>query len=105
MANPLLNDLVVTLERARDRFTYGLEKVPDDRLEWTPGGSTKNSLALAGRLVGFLSFMAAALKTGTMPERPAGGFPPPPETREAARAAVEAAYNSLIEGVRGLSDE
>src|SRR5437764_873458 len=104
MANPLLNDMVATLEMARERFVYGLDKVPDDHLEWTPGGASRNALALAGRQAGFLGFIAHAIRSGAMPER-SGGFPPPPENRETARAAVEGGFNALIEAVRGLSDE
>src|SRR4051794_39441298 len=105
MANPLLKDLVTNLEMARDRFVYGLDKVPDDRLQWTAGGASRNALALAGRQAGFLGFVAQAIRGGAMPERPAGGFPPPPDNREVAKAAVQGAFGALIEAVRGLSDE
>src|SRR5947208_3063945 len=74
MANPLLNDLVANLEMARDRFVHGLDKVPDDRLEWTPGGASRNALALAGREAGFVGSVAQALRARAMPARPRSPF-------------------------------
>jgi hypothetical protein len=102
MADPQITSFLKGLAMARNRFLYGLDKVPDDRLNWTPGGSAKSALQLAGRLTGFMSMFAGAIKTGEF-ARPTGEAPPAPETRDAAKAAVEGAFARVREGVSGLS--
>src|SRR5205807_1503100 len=83
MAVSQLQPLLKGIGMARLRFLYGLDRTPDDRLNWSPGGEGKTPLAVAGRLSGFLGFFSHLLETGAMPERPAGP-PPSPENREAA---------------------
>lgn len=102
MALTQLQPLLKNAGMARERFLYGLDQTPDDRLAWSPGGEAKTPLAVAGRLTLFLQFFAHLLETGAMPERPAS-LPPAPESRSAAKAALEQAFSrleGLIEGLR-----
>ena len=92
------------LEMARTRFLYGLDKTPDDKLEWSPGGSAKNALQLAGKLAGFLTFFDHILQHQTWPERPATP-PPAPSDRDAAKNAVHAAFSKVQATIAGLTEE
>jgi len=94
MAIPEVASALKSLAMARNRFLYGIEKVPDDRLEWSPGGSAKSALGLAGKLAGFLGFIAYMTEHSAMPDR-TGPQPLPPATREEARAALEGAFDGL----------
>jgi len=104
MATQQVDDFLSGLELGRERFLYGLEQVPDDRLEWTPGGSAKSPLAIAGKLAGFLGFLTHGLGTGAFPDR-SGGMPPAPDTREAARQALEERFTGLRDVVANFTEE
>lgn len=93
------------LEFARQRFTYGINRVPEDRLNWSPGGSASTPLKIAGKVAGMVGFIAGAVQRRSMPERPAGGFPAPPETADAAAAAVGSAFQALQGALSGLTEE
>jgi hypothetical protein len=102
MTDQVLAGLINTLEMGKARFLYGLDRVPDDKLSWSPGGAAKSPLHLALKTAGFLRFTAQICR-GVMPER--GGPPEGEPTREQARAAVEAAYGDLIAAARELKPE
>jgi len=104
MAIKQAEDFIAGMTMARDRFTHGLKCTPDDRLQWTPGGSAKSALDIAGRLAGFLGFISAGVATGALPEMAGRTPPPPPATRDAATAALEGAFGALIDAARGLSE-
>src|SRR5579885_1020303 len=104
MANASLQPLLKTLGMSERRFLFGLDRTPDDRLRWSPGGEAKTPLAVAGRLAAFLGFFSHLLETGSMPERPTCP-PPSPESREAAKSAVEAAFRRLEAQLNGLREE
>jgi DinB family protein len=104
MAVSQLQSLLKGMEMSERRFLYGLDRTPDDRLNWSPGGEAKTPLGVAGRLTGFLSFFSHLLETGAMPERP-DSLPPPPENREAAKSAVAAAFRRLATLIEGMSEE
>jgi DinB superfamily len=103
MAVNQLQPLLKSMGMARNRFVYGLDRTPDDRLGWSPGGEAKTPLAVAGRLAAFLGFFSHLLETGSMPERPSGPMPVP-ESRAAAKSAVEAAFRRLEAQIQGLSE-
>src|SRR6266851_2593163 len=103
MAVSQLQPLLKGMGMAERRFLYGLDRTPDDRLNWSPGGEAKTPLAVAGRLSGFLGFFSHLLETGAMPERPSS-LPPPPENREAAKAGIAAAYRRLGMLIEGMSE-
>jgi hypothetical protein len=103
MAVTQVKALVKALTMGRDRFVYGLEKTPDDRLAWSPGSEARTPLQLAGTVAGFIGFMTHITREGTMPER-TGEQPPAPETREAAQAAVAGSLNAAIAAVESLSE-
>jgi hypothetical protein len=88
---------------AQSRFLYGLERTPDDRLAWSPGGEGKTPLAVAGRLAGFLGFLTHMLQHHTMPERPDAPAPAP-GSREEAKAAVAAAFAQLRTILEGMTE-
>jgi hypothetical protein len=94
MSIAALQPLVKSTKMAESRFLYGLDRTPDDRLGWSPGGEAKTPLDVAGRLAGFLGFFNHLLQNHTMPERPAGPLPSP-GSREEAKAAIEGAFERL----------
>lgn len=104
MAVKQAEDFIGAMTMIRDRFTYGLKCTPDDRLQWTPGGSAKNALEIAGKLAGFLGFISAGIATGALPDMAGRTPPPPPPTRDAATTAVEGAFGTIIDAARGLSE-
>jgi DinB family protein len=103
MSIPQVQPVLKTIERSRSRFLYGLDRVPEDRLEWSPGGAAKNPLQLAGKTAAFVQFVAQLLQTRAMPDR-SGGLPPAPTSREEARAAVDAGFRRLTGVISGLSE-
>ena len=103
MALPQVQPLIKTATMARDRFVYGLEKVPDDKLAWSPGGEAKTPLQLAGTVEGFMGFMTQLVSTGAMPER-GGERPAAPETRGEAQERVTNAINGAIAVMEGASE-
>ena len=104
MAAAATEGLLSLLVMSHNRFTYGLEQVPEDRLNWSPGGSAKTPLQLAGSVAGFLTFVAAMVADGRMPER-SGDPPAAPETRPEARRRLDAAFANLQQAVANQTDE
>jgi hypothetical protein len=102
---PQLEPLSRALTFAQERFVYGLQQVPADRLDWNVGGSANSPLKIAGKAAGMLGFIAAAVQARSMPERPSGGFPAPPETAEAAIQAVNGSYQALQSAIASLTEE
>ena len=92
--DPQLKYLLRGVEMARSRFLHGLDCVPDDRLAWSPGGAAGTPLQLASRYGLFLSSVAHMLQHRTMRSRPAAP-PAAAETREEAKAAVDAGFGNL----------
>jgi hypothetical protein len=88
---------------ARSRFLYGLDQTPDDRLNWSPGGSAKSPLGLADRITGFLQFISQLIETGEMPDRSAPQ-PAPSESREEAKARVAAGFDRALAVLEGLTE-
>ncbi len=103
MASSQLEAVARGMAMARERFLYGLEKTPDDRLTWSPGGSAKTPLQLAGSVSGFMGFMEHVLRTGEMPER-RGELPPAPDSRQAAQDAVRSGIDRLLATIQGLGE-
>jgi hypothetical protein len=91
------------LAMGRNRFLFGLDATPDDRLSWSPGGSAYTPLQLAGRVAGFLDFLGEMLRTGVMPDR-SGGPPPPPATREEAKDRVAGAFDRMQAMLQGFTE-
>jgi hypothetical protein len=89
---------------ARDRFLYGLEQTPDDRLEWAPSEGAPTPLALAGKVPAYLGFITYNLIHGEFPERPAAP-PPPPAGRREAVAAIEAAFAGFFATLAAVTPE
>jgi hypothetical protein len=83
-----------SLAMGKNRFLYGLDATADDRLTWSPGGNAYSPLQLAGRLTAFLGFLTHMVTTGAMPER-RGEAPPEPESRDAAKEMLGAAFDRL----------
>jgi hypothetical protein len=88
---------------SRSRFLYGLEKTPDNRLNWSPGGEARTPLQLAGRMAFFAGHMAHRIQHPAGPEMQ-GGPPPSPQTRAEAMAAVGEAFDRLRAAIAGLSE-
>jgi DinB family protein len=103
MAIASLQPLLKTVGQAQSRFLYGLEKTPDERLNWSPSETASTPLQIAGKLAGFLGVMAHMFQERTMPERPPTP-PPPPGSREEAKAAITAASGRLQSAIERLSE-
>jgi hypothetical protein len=82
------------------RFLYGLDQTPDERLNWSPGEAEKTPLQVAGSLARFLIFIAYTLAHRELPRE--GDYPPPPGTRDAAKAAIDSGCAALRRAVEGL---
>src|SRR5262245_24826336 len=102
MALAQLRPLITHITMARSRFLYGLDKTPDDRLTWSPGGAALSPLGLAGKMTRFLGVVSHVYQNHTMPERPASPPPPPPSRGEAKRLLEEGFDRVLgvLEGVK-----
>ena len=97
-------DLVKNTQLARARFLYGLDKVPDERLSWSPGGSAGTALQLADKLSGFLFFLSHLVAHGSVPEgeRPK---PEPSKSRDEAKGRVDAGFTQIIAAFESLTPE
>jgi len=98
-----LEPLIAGLGMARSRFVYGLERVPEERLNWSPGGTAKSALQLADKMAGFLGFFTHLIEHQTMPDR-GGAMPPVSESLDAAKAAVESAFDRITAAVTALTE-
>jgi hypothetical protein len=103
MALPQLQHLSKLITMSRNRFLYGLEQTPDDRLGWCPGGGAQTPLGIAGKAAGLAHVLTHLIEHQAFPERPATP-PPPPADRAAARAAVEASFTRLQDRIASLSE-
>jgi DinB superfamily len=103
MSVPQVQEVLKGLAFGERRFIYGLECVPDDRLNWSPGGAAKTPLQLAGKTADFLGFFSTLLETRKRPDF-GGSWPPPPQTRAEANAKLEAAFARLRAVVTALSE-
>src|SRR4051812_6956497 len=93
--------LARVLDMNRERFLYGLDRVPEDRLAWSPGGSSRSPLELAGRLAAFLEHRSRILESE--PGVPvARSLAPAPESREEARRRVAEGFSRLTATVEAL---
>jgi hypothetical protein len=93
MPVPEVAPVLEALANGKERFLFGLQCVPDDRLNWSPGGAAKTPLGLADKLTGSLRFMTHVAREGKPPE----GGPPNPSsgTREEAVSHLESAFSEV----------
>jgi hypothetical protein len=89
---------------SRSRYLYGLDRVPEERLSWSPGGEANSPLKLAGRAVRFVDVFAHLLQHGAVPESARATPPPVPQSREEAKRIVEEAYERLRGVLNSLSE-
>lgn len=95
--------LVKFIGMSRRRFLYGLEAVPEERLNWSPFEGGRTVLQFADYVAGFLGLATLLIKLGAMPqERPT---PPPPSiSREEAAARLTQTYDALQSTIRDLDE-
>ncbi len=103
MPESQVQGVLKNIAMGRNRFLYGLDQIPDDRLNWSPGGEAPSPLQLAGKTAVFLRAIAHVLEHGTWPERLSFSSGPPAD-REAAKAALEDAFASLRQVIVNLSE-
>jgi hypothetical protein len=103
MPESLVQGVLKSIAMGRNRFLYGLDQIPDDRLNWSPGGEAPSPLKLAGKTAVFLGAIAHVLQHRTWPERLSFSSGPPAD-REAAKAALEEAFASLRQVIVNLSE-
>jgi hypothetical protein len=96
--------MIKNIGLARDRFVFGLEQVPEDRLTFKPSETSASPLEVAGKMAGFTAFLGQFIAEGTMPDR-SGGPKPAPASREAALEAVNGGFAGMVERLGALSDE
>lgn len=103
MAVPEIEPLLRSLRMGRERYLYGFNKVPDERLEWSPGGDGHTGLQLCGRLSMFLYFIGTMLRDGSFPDR--STLPPPPTSREEAVERLNARFEEVLATLEGMTEE
>ena len=99
-----VEDLIGALRRAGERFLYGLDQVPDERLGWSPVEGAKTPLQVAARLAGHLRFVTYLLRERSLPPDRSVFYGAVPTTREAAREEVGAALQGMAEVLGGLTE-
>ena len=104
MAIPHVQAEAVAARLAQERFIYGVSKVPDDKLTWSPSETAKSPLQIAGSLAGFLSFVTMVITNKALPPMD-GERPPLPDSREAVNAALEAGFQGLRAAIDGIAEE
>jgi hypothetical protein len=90
------------ISMSRRRITYGLDRTPDDRLDWRPAPDAPSPLEMALRISVFATNVSQYIRTGAFPER---REPPVATNREEAKTLVDAACAALAEAVAGITDE
>jgi len=103
MSLPQLRPILKQLAMGRSRYLFGLDRVPDDRLNYSPGGDARSPLALADYHANFFRMVNYLITRRAFPtERPEIV---PSASREEAKAKVDAAYGALIATVKELSED
>ena len=100
MAIEYVQPLLKALDLGHSRFTYGIERTPDDRLNWSPGGATKTPLQLAGKLAAFYGFFTLGLRG----EARGRDLPEPPTSREEAITRLNSAFEVFRTTIEGLTE-
>src|SRR5687768_13065221 len=90
------------ISMSRRRFTYGLDRTPDDRLNWRPTPDAPSPLETAVRVSVFFTNVSQYISTGAFPER---REPPMVTSRDEAKALVDRACAALSDAVAALTDE
>ncbi len=90
-----VNDLSRAAEKAVERFLYGLDQVPDDRLSWRPSDTCKSPLEIVARMSGHVRFVARCVADRSVPDR-VGFYANPPTTRSEAHRAISEAVAELV---------
>lgn len=90
-----------TIVWAGQNFSYNLDFIPDDKLNWKPAPDAKSALEIAAEVAGVVKSFGKLLQTGEMKQE----FPTF-ESRQAAKDAVEAVTKEYAEymGTLGLDD-
>lgn len=99
-----VEDLLAALRMGSERFLYGLEQVPDDRLAWAPVTHGKTPLKVAARLARHLRMIAHGLRERGLPADRSVFDAATPEDREAARAGVDEALRELVAALSALTE-
>lgn len=105
MPLPQLEGILKALATTEERFQYGLQCVPDDRLNWSPGGAARTPLQLADRLTTFLGFFVTMIRDKRRPDPTAQAGAAGSATREEAAAALGRAFSEVRDLVAGLSQD
>ncbi len=103
MSLPQLTPILKSIAQARNRYVFGLQRVPDEQLSVSPGGAARSPIALADHFASFLGFVSHMVGHQAMPQ----GRPEvvPSTSRDEAVARVEAAFGALHETVKALTEE
>jgi hypothetical protein len=105
MAIPQLEAQATAARMARERFVYGLSKVPDDRLNWSPAETAKTPLQIAGALAAsILSFFVPIIATKALPSME-GNQGAPPTSRAEVNRALTNAFDALDAAIDGTKPE
>lgn len=105
MAIPQLEAEATGARMARERFVYGLSKVPDDRLNWSPAETAKTPLQIAADLAaGLQSFFVPIIATKALPSME-GSQGALPTSREDVNVALTNAFDALDAAIDGTKAE
>ncbi len=103
MGQPEVDATLKSLAMARSRFNYGLECVPDDRLDWSPGGLARTPLQLADRLTTVLRFVCHLLTERAFPTTRV--VVEPATSREVAKQQVDAVAAEVVAIIQRLTED
>lgn len=104
MALQRLENTLKAIDMSGARYLYGLDRTPDDRLNWKPTEQARSPLELAGHAISFTRFLSHYIQHRTFPERPETP-PPPPSTRDEAKAALAAGFAGVRDTVSRLTEK
>jgi hypothetical protein len=104
MALSRTRHLLATIAMGESRFLYGLDRTPDDRLAWSPGGAAKSPVELAAKLSDFLDFSSHLIKYRAVPDESRLEKHGPPTDREGAKAVVKEGFDKVRSVIQDLTE-
>lgn len=100
MAVPEVEMTIRTLRMGRTRFLLGLEKVPEERLDWTPAPNVRSPLGVAQTMASYLFFLDYAVRNLDFPAQEVR--PKPPSDRHELARNIDGGFDRLIATLQGL---
>lgn len=103
MAHASMEPIIASVDLAGQRLVYGLSRTPDDRLDWSVGGSATTPIQILGRAAHMAEDIAYFLEKGTW--NMDAENQKPLQNREEVEAGVRSAIEKLKKALAGLTEE